>query len=86
MINSTDSYVAWALLVDELDEAREHLQGLIDRMATSGAIDEEEFGVDLGHVYAHLNRAWHARGQDGEISAEQWIQFSTFPKDLDPVG
>jgi hypothetical protein len=86
MINSTDSYVAWALLVDELDEAREHLQSLINQMATSGAIEDEEFAVELGHVYAHLNRAWHVRSQDGEISTEQWAKFSAFPKDLEPVG
>jgi hypothetical protein len=55
-------------------------------MAASGAIEEEEFGVELGHVYAHLNRAWHARGQGGEVSTEQWVKFSAFPKDLEPVG
>ncbi|MFA5982983.1 MAG: hypothetical protein WC782_03115 [Methylococcaceae bacterium] len=56
-------------------------------MTESGVIDEEsEFTVYLGHVYSHLNRAWHSRNQVEEISREQWLLSSQFPKDINPVG
>lgn len=57
MINETDNHVAWVLLIDELDEAREHLTELTNRMYHDGRIDESEYAVRLGHIYAHLNRA-----------------------------
>ncbi|HMC13400.1 MAG TPA: hypothetical protein VKG67_03550, partial [Gallionellaceae bacterium] len=72
MVNKEENFVSWALLLDELDEAREHLEDLINKMNSSGVIEDAEFSIDLGHVYAHLNRAWHSRNQDGEITREQW--------------
>jgi hypothetical protein len=86
MINQKDHYVAWALLLTEMDEAREHLQDLIEKMHRDGRIEDEEFAVDLGHIYAHLNRVWHSRSQASEITEAQWPEFSEFPKDLKPVG
>jgi hypothetical protein len=85
MINQKDNFVAWALLVENLDEAREHLQKLIEEMK-HGDCDESEFSINLGHIYAHLNRVWHSRNQTSEITSEQWSTFSQFPKDLQPVG
>jgi hypothetical protein len=86
MINKTTDYVAWALLVEELDETREHLQKLAEAMVKRDNDDESEFAVDLGHVYAHLNRVWHSRNQNSEITSEQWDEFCQFPKILKPVG
>lgn len=86
MINQKDNYVAWAILVEDLDEARTHLQKLIETMTKRGNYDESEFGVELGHIYAHLNRVWNSRNQVSEITSEQWSVFSQFPKDLQPVG
>lgn len=87
MINERNNPVAWAMLITELDEAREHLEALISKMSESGEMDEQsEFSVYLGHVYAHLNRAWHSRNHNEEISEEQWPVFSQFPKDIKPVG
>jgi hypothetical protein len=85
MINNKDNPVAWALLVTELDEAREHLESLSNEMVKSGVIEDAEFAVHLGHVYAHLNRAWNSRSQPEEITEEQWTIYSQFPKDLKPV-
>ena len=51
---------------------------------------EPELRVHLGHVYAHLNRAWHMR--DAATSAaldpsdEQCEAWTQFPRDLKPVG
>ena len=86
MINEKEHYAAWALLLMELDEAHEHLESLIKKMHQDGAIQDTEFAVELGHVYAHLNRVWHSRSQESEITEKQWPKFSQFPKDLDPVG
>ena len=87
MINAHEHPVAWAMLLTELDEAREHLDDLVNTMHRDGNIDEEsEFAVHLGHVFAHLNRAWHSRNQDAEISEQQWPLFSAFPTDLQPIG
>jgi len=55
-------------------------------MKDSADFDEAHFAVDLGHVYAHLNRAWHARNQPSEMTSEQRDAFSEFPRDLKPVG
>ncbi|MCC6695915.1 MAG: hypothetical protein IT365_09840 [Candidatus Hydrogenedentes bacterium] len=86
MISQDDNPVAWALLLYELDEAREHLGKLIDELSRAGSIEDSTFAVDLGHIYAHLNRVWHARDQSHEMSEEQRHKFSQFPTDLDPVG
>ena len=86
MINEKEHCAAWALLLSELDEAHEHLKSLIQKMHHDGAIEEADFAVDLGHVYAHLNRVWHSRNQESEITGKQWPTFSQFPKDLNPVG
>ena len=86
MINENESPVEWAMLLTELDDAKEHLESLIKSMTGAGIVDESEFSVQLGHVFAHLNRAWNSRDLKGQIGEEQWAIFSTFPKDLDPVG
>ncbi|MGB5536991.1 MAG: hypothetical protein WBN08_13930, partial [Thiogranum sp.] len=86
MISNAKEPVAWALLLTELDEAREHLEKLVNVMNHAGTIDDSEFAVYLGHVYAHLNRAWNSRNQNNEITEDQWPVFSQFPRDLDPVG
>jgi len=86
VINQTDNNVAWTLLMDELDDAKEYLTDLTNQMATTGRIDEGDFARHLGHVYAHLNRAWHGRNRACESTDEQRAQFTQFPKDLSPVG
>ena len=86
MINAKEHLVAWTLLITELDEAREHLEKLTNDMNSQSPMDESEFAVHLGHVFAHLNRAWHSRNQTSSITNEQWTPFSQFPTDLQPVG
>lgn len=86
MISASQDDVAWTSLVSELDEAKEHLEKLVDEMVKQGRMDDDEFAVQMGHVYAHLNRAWHSRNQTGEITQEPWDTYSDFPKDLRTVG
>jgi hypothetical protein len=87
VINQFDNPVAWALLVQEIDDVREHLASLARQMASEGRVDDEDFAVQIGHAYAHLNRIWHRRNNlTDEISDETWERFSRFPTDIDPVG
>ena len=86
MINQDENQVAWVLLCDELKEAREHLVSLETDFAKSDEFDESEFRVQLGHVYAHLNRAWNARSLANGVTDENWDQMSQFPTDIEPIG
>lgn len=86
MINPENQYVEWALLHAELEEAHEHLGQLLELVGARNPIDEGDFAVDIGHVFAHLNRAWNARAHVGEIDQHLFERFSKFPTDLEPVG
>jgi hypothetical protein len=86
MINEKETPVEWSQLLYELEDAREHLDDLITKMSASGSIEVEELAVDLGHIFAHLNRTWNSRNQIGELSEHQQVTNSQFPNDLNPVG
>ena len=45
----------------ELEDAQEHLATLISEMSSQVDYGEVNLRVDLGHVFTHLNRAWHLR-------------------------
>lgn len=47
MINPKHNPVEWALLVDELREALEHLGALISKLGSASEYDEEWFRVDM---------------------------------------
>ncbi len=76
--------ITWILY--ELDEAKEHLESLIKELSENEVISDEEFRIYMGHIYAHLNRAWNSRNQEKGISDENWEIMSKFPSDLEPVG
>jgi hypothetical protein len=82
MIDKDENPAAWALLLDELDDAREHLENLVNEMSTSDDFSEVEFRIALGHIYAHLNREWHGRGDCGEAALEKHDEYSELPTDL----
>jgi hypothetical protein len=88
VLTNAEHPVAWAMLMYELADARDHLGALIDQMTAEGAIAESDFQIQLGHVFAHLNRAWHGRDDTrlDEVSGELHAERSKFPNDLAPVG
>ncbi len=86
MINKKSHPVGWALLLTELEDVQEHIADLVKELENSEEMDDEELSVHLGHVYAHLNRIWHARNEEEGVSENQWSEFSQFPKDVKPVG
>ena len=86
MINGKDNPVEWALMGYELDEVIEHLQNISNQFKPQSEVCEIEFGVDMGHVYAHLNRIWNSRNHKGDILQEQFDKYSEFPDDVELIG
>ena len=88
MLTNAEHPVAWTMLMYELSDAHEHLGTLIEQMAVAGAIDEPDYRIQLGHVLAHLNRAWHGRDDKelAQVRGEMHEERSKFPIDLSPVG
>jgi hypothetical protein len=80
------NYVSWAMMMYELSDAHEHLGELIQEMNREDSFDETDFRVQLGHVYAHLNRAWNGRNDTDAVNTEQREARSQMPVDLVPVG
>jgi hypothetical protein len=76
--------VEWALFMHQLQDAREHLDRLTQELDDAGRFGEEDLYIQLGHIYAHLNRAWHSRNHVGDVTDNLFRQFSRLPDDLDP--
>jgi hypothetical protein len=85
LINQKSAPVEWAGLMYELDDAYEHLAALISDMNGAEDFDEADLRIQLGHVFSHLNRAWHRRDKANGLNPEDWLEASRFPSDLDPV-
>jgi hypothetical protein len=84
MIDKKLQPVEWAAFMYELEDAREHLEKLIKDVENIPGYGESEFRIDLGHVFAHLNRAWRRSGR--HVADADWESASQFPDDLEPVG
>ncbi|MDR7135714.1 hypothetical protein J2X06_002923 [Lysobacter niastensis] len=85
MINKERHPDGWAALMYELEDAQEHLARLISEIASDPEYGEVNLRVDLGHVYSHLNRAWHGRNAADALPEAEWRVASRFPTDLEPV-
>ncbi|MEB1550725.1 hypothetical protein VDQ94_17860 [Xanthomonas campestris pv. campestris] len=86
MINRTDNPLGWSMLLHDLEDAYEHLGNLIKEISAEPEYGEPELRVDLGHVYAHLNRAWRRRLVADDFSENEWAAAGAFPDDLAPVA
>ena len=86
MINIKTNPIEWSSLMYELEDAKEHLESLLIEMNKNGSIDEIEYEIQIGHVFAHLNRGWNSRNKIGEYNEKEREQFSSFPSDLEPCG
>jgi hypothetical protein len=67
VINKTENPVEWALFSMSSMTRASTLKNLISELAEDGSYDEANLSVDLGHVYAQLNRAWRRRPVAGSI-------------------
>ena len=86
MINQKDHPAGWYQLLDELSDAHEHLGHLIKELQEDPEYDDSNLRIDLGHVLAHLNRAWLCRNEPDGLSEEKWSQARDFPDDLEPIA
>ncbi|RUL75965.1 hypothetical protein [Dyella choica] len=84
MIDRNLQPVEWAAFMYELGDALEHLENLIKDIEQTPDYDEDAFRIDLGHVYAHLNRAWRRSAK--AVADDDWELASQFPDDLSPIG
>ena len=85
MIDKKSNPVAWAMLIYELEDTKEHLSNLTDALHSTKCIDETNFKIQISHIYGHLNRIYHSRNYTGEISEEKLLEYSRFPTDIDPI-
>ena len=85
MINKDLDPAEWAGLMYELEDAREHLVALMVDMEKDSEFDETDLRIQLGHIFSHLNRAWHRRKLNRDLSDEEWANASKFPNDLEPI-
>jgi hypothetical protein len=86
MISRDSNPLGWSFLLDELADAHEHLGNLLGQIQTDRGYSETEFRTDLGHVYAHLNRAWRRRDVPEDFTSQEWQQAGAFPDDIEPVA
>jgi hypothetical protein len=75
----------WAMLMYDLEDAQQDLGSLLTEMQNDPGFDEESFRTRLGHIYWHLNRAWHRRNVADELSEDEEAKAGQFPNDLQPV-
>ena len=86
MIDRNSNPVGWSFLLDDLEDAYEHLGNLIKELSSDLEYGEPELRIDLGHVYAHLNRAWRRRNVPNDFADSEWEAAGAFPTDLEPVA
>lgn len=86
MINEKQNPVEWALIIMELDEAKEHIESLVSEMTQMGGIEESILQVKLFHAITHLNRIWNRRNHLGEVSDQESECFSKTPIEFKPIG
>lgn len=85
MIDRKLQPLEWADFMYELEDALEHLDKLVKDIDQTPDYDHDTFRIDLGHVYAHLNRAWsQSKGNTEEFIGREAL--SAFPVDLRPIG
>lgn len=86
MINLRDHPVGWAELMSNLDDAYEHLGRVITEMQTDQDFDEADFAIHMGHIAAHLNRAWFCRNYPDGLTDAEWAAARAYPNDLEPIA
>ena len=74
-----------AVVLFHLREAAEQLKETVQNLESSGDYGTEEFQVDMGHLYHHLNTAWNGREQTDEqhqnCTEADFARFRKFPNE-----
>jgi hypothetical protein len=73
------------VIVFHLQEAAEQLNETIRNLSSNQQYGAEEFEVEMGHLYHHLNTAWNGRERTNEqfnkCTDEDFARFRKFPKE-----
>ncbi|MCK8136799.1 MULTISPECIES: hypothetical protein [Gammaproteobacteria] len=85
MIDRKSNPNEWSTLLYELEDAKEHLESLITQLDAAGQIDEEDFKIQLSHIYEHVNRSWNIRNITNDFENKDSAKLSGFPKDIEPL-
>jgi hypothetical protein len=74
------------IVISNLEEAANELEAILARLSTDIEYSEDQFQVNLEHVYHHLNTAWNIRHTTSEVYAnmtdDQFNEWSKFPKEM----
>ena len=77
----------WQIIQSNTREAREALEKIESRIASSKKPDEVELEISLRHAYHHLNTVWHARHattkQYKNLTDSDFKKWGMFPKGFD---
>jgi len=68
-----------------LQEAAEQLNEMVERFESKAKYSAEEFEMDTGHLYHHLNTAWNGQNQTDaqhrKCDPSDFAKFRKFPKE-----
>lgn len=72
------------LISQNLEEAKEQIEEILNNLVLNSEYSEEEFKVCLEHAYHHLNFAWNIRKVDEPraeaCSEDDFKEWSKYPK------
>ncbi|MGZ3332354.1 MAG: hypothetical protein ACXU9O_15180 [Gemmatimonadaceae bacterium] len=72
--------------LSHLSEAREAITRMIEEIQKAPDYDDSEYGVDMQHVYHHINTAWNSRNasstQVEQATDTMFNRWNAFPLDL----
>ena len=79
----------WKIIASDLQEAREQLEEIEERIKKKDYLDEGELYLAFQHAYHHLNIAWNARKirtkEYTEMNDTDFNRWSKFPKEIDAM-
>lgn len=78
VIRKKASLVEWAALMYELEDAQEHLTALISEINAADEFHEADLRIQLGHVFSHLNHAWHRQDKPDGLNQGECQDDSRF--------
>jgi hypothetical protein len=77
------------LVLHHLAEAHEALGRMLREAREDAEWGVGDLAAEMPHLYHHINTAWNAstsKNAIGEVSAEEFAQWSEFPADLRMFG
>jgi len=81
--------INWRIVLSNIKEAREELEGLESQIASNKKPSEVRLELSLRHAYHHLNTAWNARhsetAQYRNLTEHDFKAFGTFPPGFDDL-